>query len=161
MLKIIFKIIIAILLISIGFCWLCYFGYSVRKSCSVNFLYCSTTAIPAAFMLIGFMLIYSCSTGSKFISVISNKYASRSKLFRIFIDIIPGTLLALGFFFIILFLSPPLPFFDPRCSTGWNDFSILYIVCIPLGLRLFLIQDKTTEINKTSRSQQSPPIAEK
>lgn len=159
--KIIFKIIIAILLISIGFCWLCYFGYSIRKCCNVNFLYCSTTAIPAAFMLIGFMLIYSCSTGSKFISVISNKYASRSKLFRIFIDIISGTLLALGFFLIILFLSPPLPFFDPRCATGNNSVMMLFLACIPLGLRLLLIQDKTTEIYKTSLSRQSPPIAEK
>lgn len=160
MLKKIFRIVIAIIIIAVGFSWLSYVGL-VENSPRLSFIHCSTTAIPAAFMLIGFMLIYSCSTGSKFISVISNKYASRSKLFRIFIDIISGTLLALGFFFIILFLSPPLPFFDPRCATGNNSVMMLFLACIPLGLRLFLIQDKPTEINKPSPSQQSPPIAEK
>lgn len=159
--KIIFKITIAIILIAAGFSWLSYVGL-VEKGPSLSFFYCAMSAIPAAFMLMGFMLIYSCCAGSRFIYITSNKYPSRSKILCFFIDFISGTLLALGFFFIIIFLSPPLPFFDPHCATGHNSVGMLLLACIPLGLRHILIRDIKTEINKNvSLDLQSPPITDK
>ena len=36
-------------------------------------------------------------------------------------EIASGVLLALAVFLVLIFLSPPLPFHDPTCATGWND----------------------------------------
>jgi len=86
------------------------------------------------------MLLVSIFSGENFITIVNASSPTKSLLVLLIVDLISGSLLALGFFLFLVFLSPPFPFFYPTCATGWHDIFLLSIAGIPLGLRYVLVR---------------------
>ena len=129
----------------IGGSWLCYISFIFGRY-RITYFQSITCGIPAAFLLTGFMLIHSCIFKNKFITTLSVKSPFKNKIFPFCVDIISGSLLALGFLCILTFLSPPFPFVPSlTCATGWNDPTLLIPASFFLGLRYLLVRNKNKE----------------
>ncbi len=50
------------------------------------------------------------------------------------VEFVGGVFLGLASFSLLVFCSPPLPFYPPHCATGWNDPMNLVLALIFFGL---------------------------
>ena len=142
----ILKLLIAIILIVIGFYWLSHIRVLIFNKYRSSFFYCSLCSISAISLFIGTMLIYSCFVKDKFITLLSMKAPIKNRMFRLGVDILSGSLLALGFLFILTFLSPPLPFVPSlSCATNWNDVTYLILAIVFFGLRYLLVRNRNKD----------------
>lgn len=113
-----------------GLFWLCLVGEN--SNWYNSFSKGAVLTLPANMILFGVVLFYSCIFKKRFISL------ETGRIGQITPDIISGFLMGTGYFLVLLFFSPPLPFGGgTTCATGDNDISYLVLAALLLALRYY------------------------
>ena len=123
----------AVCLATVGVLWLRLISENI--SWYNTFIKGAVCTFPVNMILLGFSLFHACIFKRRFVCI------EAGRIPFITADIISGVLLGIGYFLLLAFFSPPLPFGGAtHCATCDNDISYLIMALLSLGLRYYWVR---------------------